>query len=61
MTKRSNCKTTDFKAVICYVPPLEETDVNNRRVKIHKLEDEHFENELILILGLCTVHFLSKR
>ena len=37
--------------------PLEESNVDDRRVEIDKLEDEYFEGEIIIKIRLSSVHF----
>lgn len=39
------------------LPAFEEGDVDGRGVEVDKLEDENFQDEHVLIFGLCPVHF----
>lgn len=41
---------------IGYSLSFEKSDVKNRGVEIHELEEEYFEGELVLELGLSTMH-----
>ena len=36
---------------------FEECDVDDGGIEIDELEDEDFEGEIVVILGLCPVHF----
>ena len=38
---------------------LEESDVDDGRVEVDELEDEHFEDELVFELRLSPVHLCS--
>ena len=38
-------------------PPLEEGDVDDGRVEIDALKDEHLEGEVVVKVGLRAVHF----
>ena len=40
---------------------LEESDVENGRVEINELEDEHFEREVVLELCLRPMHFCGRK
>ena len=42
-------------------PSLEEGDIEDGGVKVDELEDEDFEDKLILKLRLCAMHFWKKR
>lgn len=37
-------------------PPLEEGDVDDGRVEVDALKDEHLEGEIVVKVGLCAVH-----
>lgn len=38
------------------LPAFEESDVNWRRVEVHKLEDEDFEDEHVFVFALRAMH-----
>jgi len=40
---------------------FEECDVENGRIEIDKLEDEYFECQIVIKLGLRTMHFCKKK
>ena len=40
---------------------LEESDVENRRVEVHELEDKHFKSQIVFVFRLCPVHFWRKK
>jgi hypothetical protein len=40
---------------------FEECDVKNGRIEIDKLEDEYFECQIVIELGLRTMHFCKKK
>ena len=40
---------------------FEEGDVENGRIEIDKLEDEYFECQIVIKLGLLTMHFCKKK
>ena len=40
---------------------FEECNVENGRIEIDKLEDEYFERQIIIKLGLCTMHFCKNK
>ena len=40
---------------------FEECDVEDRRVKVHKLEHENLEGQIIFVLGLSSVHFWNRK
>lgn len=41
------------------LPSLKESHVEGRRVEVDKLEDEHFEGESVIMLGLGSVHLCN--
>ena len=44
-------------AGVAHKLPFKECDVDDGGIKVDKLEDEDFEGEIVVILGLCPVHF----
>ena len=42
---------------ISYKPSFKEGNVENGRIEIDKLEDEDFESQIVIKLGLRSVHF----
>lgn len=45
---------------LSYVSPsFKESHIERRRVEVDKLEDEHFEGESIVVLGLGSVHLCN--
>ena len=42
-------------------PPLEEGDVDDGRVEVDELEDEHFECEIVVEIRLSPVHLWGRR
>lgn len=43
----------------CVSPSFKESHIKGRRVEVDKLEDEHLEDESVVILGLCSVHLCN--
>lgn len=41
-------------------PSFEESHVERGRVEVDKLEDEHLENEGVVVLRLCAVHLCER-
>lgn len=44
-----------------HLPPFEESNVDYGRVEVNKLEDKHFESELVFKLCLRPVHFCNQK
>ena len=50
-------KDVDVVSWIADEPPLEEGDVDDGRVEVDALKDEHLEGEVVVKVGLRAVHF----
>ena len=42
-------------------PSFEKGDVKNGGIEVDELEEKHFESEVVVKLGLCTVHLCKAK